>query len=77
MSDRVSSEDLMRYMDAEGSVAERERVSQRLAKCRSLQEDLVFFRILQSELRNLLPTLFLPQVSIWPLVRERLQEGGG
>ena len=76
MSDRVSPEDLMRYLDGETSVEERERVDRQLATCRSLQEQMVRLSTLGSELRTLLPSLVPPQVSIWELVRERLREGG-
>ena len=76
MSDRVSPEDLMRYLDGETSVEERERVDRQLATCRGLQEETVRLRSLGSELRTLLPSLVPPQVSIWELVRERIQERG-
>ena len=66
----------MRYLDGEASLGERERVDRQLATCRSLQEQTVRLRALGSELRTLLPSLVPPQVSIWELVRERLQEGG-
>ena len=76
MSDRITPEDLMRYLDGELSAEERERVDRQLATCRSLQEQTVrLSRALGSELRTLLPSLVPPQVSIWELVRERLQEG--
>ena len=77
MSDRVSPEDLMRYFDEEASEEERERVCRRLATCRGLQEEINQFRTLRSELRAILPTLEPSRASIWELVRDRLQAGGG
>ena len=84
MSDRVSPEDLMRYFDEEASEEERERVCRRLTTCGGLQEEMNQFgalraelRTLRSELQTLLPNLEQPQASIWELVRDRLQTGGG
>ena len=66
----------MRYLDGETSVEERERVDRRLAISRCLHEEMVRLRTLGSEIRTLIPSPGTPQVSIWELVRERLQEGG-
>jgi len=67
----------MRYLDGEASKEERGRIRRRLSTCRSLQEDTVLFMTLRSEFRDLLPTLMLPQASIWEIVRERLPPRNG
>ncbi len=66
----------MRYLDGEASLGERERVDRQLATCRSLQEEMVRLRTLESEIRLLLQSPGAPHVSIWELVRDRLREGG-
>ena len=77
MAVQVSPEDLMRFLDGEASTEERERVDQKLAVCRSLQEEMVRLKVIRSELQSLLPSPMPPQASVWELVRERLQEGAG
>ena len=66
----------MRYLDGELLAEECQRVDRQLAACRSMQEEMARLRTLGSGLRALLPSPEAPQVSIWELVRERLQEGG-
>jgi anti-sigma factor RsiW len=77
MSDQVSPEDLMRFFDGEVSEEERERIYRSITTCGGLQEEMDFFETLRSELRTLLPNLERSQASIWQLVRDRLQTGGG
>lgn len=70
--DRVTGEDLMRYLDGELSAEERERVETRLATSTELQRDLVVFRGMKEEMLGLSFSVRPNGRSAWDAVNRRL-----
>lgn len=71
MSQNVSNEDLMRFLDDELSSGERTRVEQALARSTELQRELAIYRAMRSDLSDL-PADIRPGTSIWGAVNRRL-----
>jgi anti-sigma factor RsiW len=72
MSGRVSSEDLMRYLDGELAPDQRERVERELAASTELQREVAIYRALKEDFREL---SFRPPTaarSVWDRVNVRL-----
>lgn len=72
MQDRVSGEELMRYLDGELSVEERERVERRLAFSTELQRELVVFRGMKEQMLGLSFSVRPNGRSAWDAVNRKL-----
>lgn len=70
--DRVTGEDLMRYLDGELSAEERERVEARLATSTELQRDLVVFRGMKEDMLGLSFSVRPNGRTAWDAVNRRL-----
>lgn len=70
--DRVSDEELMRYLDGELSGEERARVESALARSTELQRDLMVFRTLKEDLLGLTFSVRPNGRSAWDVVNRKL-----
>lgn len=71
MTDSISNEELMRYLDDELDPRGRARVEAALAASTELQRELAIFRSMQSDLAGL-PDPGRPGPSVWSAVNRRL-----
>lgn len=72
MAQRISSEDLMRYLDGEMSPEERARVDAELERSTELQRELAMFRAMKADFQEL---SFHPaeyRESVWDRVNDRV-----
>jgi hypothetical protein len=72
MGHRVSSEDLMRYLDSEMSPEERATVDAELAASSELQRQLAIFRAMKADFRELSFHPARYRESVWDRVNERV-----
>ena len=71
MTDRVSHESLMRYLDGETPPEERARIDAALADSTELQRDLAIFRTMKSDLQAMTFGLANDH-SVWGVVHRRI-----
>ncbi len=71
MSENVSHENLMRYLDGEAAPEERERIDAALAGSTELQRDLVVFRTMKHDLQAMTFGLDNDK-SVWGAVHRRI-----
>lgn len=76
MSDTVSSDDLMRYLDGELSPDEAQRVREALERSTELQRELRIFEALHRDMEGLVDGR-LPQRSVWDEVHGRISRPVG
>ncbi|HUF74963.1 MAG TPA: hypothetical protein VMM35_01735 [Longimicrobiales bacterium] len=72
MADRVSSEDLMRYLDGELPPEERVRVESELAASTELQREVAIYRALKEDFQELSFHPAAHRRSVWDRVNERV-----
>ena len=72
MSQRISSEDLMRYLDGELSPADRARVDAELVSSTELQREVAIFRALKSDFQELSFHPGTHRTSVWDQVNMHL-----
>ena len=72
MAGRVSSEDLMRYLDAELSPDERARVEAELAESTELQREVAIYRALKEDFQELSFHPATYRKSVWDRVNSRV-----
>ena len=70
--ERISSEDLMRYLDGELSPEERARVDAELATSTELQREVAIFRALKADFRDLSFHPGTDRSSVWDRVNTHL-----
>ena len=72
MPQRISSEDLMRYLDGELSPEERARVDSELATSTELQREVAIFRALKADFQELSFHPATHRESVWDQVHTRV-----
>lgn len=72
MTETVSTQDLMRYLDGELSPEERARVERALEASTELRRELAVFRTLKAELHDLRVPGAAPEDSVWDQVSARV-----
>lgn len=72
MSDRISSEDLMRYLDGELPPEERSRVDAEIGSSTELQREVAIFRALKHDFQDLSFHPGMRQTSVWDKVNREV-----
>ncbi|MDH3271028.1 MAG: hypothetical protein OEN56_06825 [Gemmatimonadota bacterium] len=77
MSNRISPDDLMRYLDSEMSPDERARVEAELARSTELQREFALFQALKSDIQGLSFHPATYQSSVWDKVNAHVNRPVG